>query len=252
MTAQHVVAEVVERSPALGSNMPTRAETERESERLVDQALTQAAKNLAWARRHTDLGHVTNDVVRRAQALLDSRDVWVLEYAACECAGDDRLRVESWHVTEAERDAALDTVVASVEASGDVVTWYTLGLPKRLGDLADESVSQWVAETGPGSSSAHQVVEKRYGTCPDCGRSENPPSDAEALDRIAALVADGSVDYGEVESRIEAVLRETGRLRSEDRPVIGPDVDRWDEDGDEGYFSDDYSTWVRSLYREDL
>lgn len=211
--------------------MPTQAERGREADRLVDEALTKAAKNLAWAKRHSKEPARFTEAHRRAFALLESTDVWVLTYERCEC-DDDTLIFEQWFVSEAERDAALDAVVANT-GPGERVTWFTLGLPKRLGDLTDDSVSMWVAETGPGASSAHEVHSKRYGTCPDCGRSERPPSADEALDRIAALIVAEADDES-----ILAVLRETGRLR-------GPDPSELDED--DKFVDADHEAWVLSV-----
>lgn len=229
-------------SPALGSNMPTQAERGREADRLVDEALTKAAKNLAWAKRHSDDRGVTDVLVRMAP-ILQSTDVWVLTYERCEC-DDDTLIFEQWFVSEAERDAALDAVVANT-GPGERVTWFTLGLPKRLGDLTDDSVSMWVAETGPGASSAHEVHSKRYGTCPDCGRSEHPPSADEALDRLAQMVLDGDDGKG----ALVELLHETGRLREyvnrDGRWEWHDDPSELDED--DKFVDADHEAWVLSV-----
>ena len=230
-------------NPALQANVPTRGETERENDRLVGTAMARAASEMAWAKRHSDEPALITRVGQRVMYLLDQREVYVVRYEACECAGDDRLFMSSWHVSEAKRDAARD-VVTTHAAPGDVVTTYTVGLPKPLRDLTDSSIDKWIDEDVTiEDSSVWSVTVKRYGVCADCGRSEYPPSDAEALDRIARIV-DGFLSGGEdytIED-VYGVLRETGRLRSEGRAVIGPDVDRWDEDGES-----EHEAWLRSL-----
>ena len=88
-------------NPALQANVPTRAEKERESEGLVARALARAASEIAWAKRHSDEPALITRVGQRVMYLLDQREVYVVRYEACECAGDDRLFMSSWHVSEA-------------------------------------------------------------------------------------------------------------------------------------------------------
>ena len=230
-------------NPALQANVPTRGETERENDRLVETAMARAVSEMAWAKRHSGDEFVFNGLIARVTSLLNQSAVYVLRYEACECAGEMRDILASWHVSEAKRDAARD-VVTTHAAPGDVVTTYTVGLPKPLRDLTDSSIDKWVEEDVTIEDSAvWSVTMKQYGVCPDCGRSEYPPSDSEALDRIAGIV-EGFLHGGE-DNTVEdvyGVLRETGSLRSEGRPSIGPDVDRWDEDGES-----EHEAWLRSL-----
>lgn len=203
-------------SPALGSNQPSAAAVAR-AKKDTTQAVTEAARLVVWARRH-GAERVVSQVLEQQVALMEQDHVFVVKWEQCGCLTlpDSGKR---WHLSEAGRDRYLDEYVAEAE-EGDVLTTYTLPLPKVLGDLTDESIWLHVEDVEPVDAEGWRFTQHRYGTCPVCGRTDNPPSDKEALDRIAQAVKEGV----NVTDEVAMVLRTTGRLRGEPVTV---DEERW-------------------------
>jgi hypothetical protein len=195
-------------SPALGSNMPTRAESDRAA--TVEhraQALTrEVVHQLLWLFRHDVLDEkAIQDAV---SALVQQEFVYVARVDPCTCGASGTVAVVEWRATEAQRDAASDLLLSDVVGPGDTMTLYTLRVPSALGTLPDSSVQRWVDEVPVTDAGVSDLLPHRYGECPHCGATEYPIDEDAALDRVADLL---SLPDSELRAGLVRTLRAAGR-----------------------------------------
>lgn len=192
---------------------PTKAEAvrARAPEEVYAAGARTLGRDLAWLLRHSEASveEALDDARMVAEALLDQWTVWAVTILPCECGQNGSVGVLEWRVSEALRDrAADDLLMDGAVSTGDVMAWWVVVLPDRLGALSDEEVTDWCDLVTNGGE-VEPRGSKRYGECPACGRSETTIGGDVALERLmeVAMTADG-VDT--LEERVQAVLRAAG------------------------------------------